>query len=147
MPKKKKSVCAEAAYGLPVFKVCTGVTHPLPEGYVECLRFRQVFWLAIHPPGTFPVIQPVVCRPSSSLTAAGPRGNGSQKERHPSSLSSPYGRRDPIFCSVRNGYVFNNLSKATFSVKQFAHGRQNFLLRLAFMLDHPYRSKLRGRRE
>jgi len=37
------------------------------------LRSWQVFWLAIHPPGTFPVFRPVVYCPSSSLTAAGPQ--------------------------------------------------------------------------
>ncbi len=69
-------------------------TLPLPEGSVERRNHRQVFWLAIHPPGAFPVFRPVTYCPLSSLTAAGPRGNIQLNELHPSSLSSPFGHRN-----------------------------------------------------
>ena len=65
--------------GLPEFETPHGPpSHP---GEVIVGQFnRQVFWLANHPPGRLPDhLDQWHLGPSSSLTAAGPRGNSSNR--------------------------------------------------------------------
>lgn len=64
----------------------------------------QVFWLAIHPPGAFPVCRPVTyaLRPRLQRRV---RGGMAPSERHPSSLSSPCGHLDPLFNCHKNRHA------------------------------------------
>jgi len=58
---QKKSAAAETVCGLFVFKVTllTCSTFPVPREIADGKDQWQVFWLAIHPPGVFPVFRPV----------------------------------------------------------------------------------------
>jgi len=61
----------------PYLKSGNGFTLPLPSGLVSA-GIRQVFWLAIHPPGVFPTFRSVTSLPFVLAYSGGSAGDSFQ---------------------------------------------------------------------
>lgn len=72
--KKKVRTLLKQRADLPYLKSYIEAHHSSPLSVSYGPNRWQVFWLASHPPGAFPVFRPVTYCPLSSLTAVGPRG-------------------------------------------------------------------------
>ena len=70
---------------------CRRPTTQVPWAFAVVLYRWQVFWLASHPPGAFPVL-----KTSGIVPFVVAYSGGSAGELHPSSLSSPCGHHDSV---------------------------------------------------